>query len=172
MKLNSNQISEQLGSVLNDLRSGDAVTHVIMHEDILLKYGQTLIDMQLEEELYRKKAYIRNCLRNAGQFLIDLRAETGRTNASFEAFLLPAHFDLICKVAKSCTESAERTLKIGFLLGHLCNILIGKYRRLDDATRVETIQNLRNMYETEWKIQVSCRVLKQKKRKKMNQKVR
>ena len=46
------KIGEELGSILETL-SNDAVTYAIMNDSLLLTYGQMLINLQLEKELYR-----------------------------------------------------------------------------------------------------------------------
>lgn len=89
-----------------------------------------------------------------------------------QSFITPKNFDLLCQVAKECTESEERSLKIGFLIGKLCDILIGKYRRNEDYENRDKTITVRDMYQTEWKTIVSVRLLKQKRRKKLNKKVK
>ena len=58
------------------------------------------------------------------------RQKSGRDEACMESFLVPNRFDLICEVAKEFTTSHEKTLKMGFLLGHLCDNLIGNAFRI------------------------------------------
>ena len=53
------------------------------------------------------------------------RQKSGRHEACMESFLVPKRFDMICELAKEFTTSHEKTLKVGFLLGHLCDNLIG-----------------------------------------------
>ena len=90
---------------------------------------------------------------------------------SLKEFIIPEHFDLMCEVAKESTTSEERTLKIGFLIGKLCDIMIGKYRREENYEMRDKVLTVRDMYQTEWKVNVSIQLLKQKRRKKLNKKV-
>ena len=90
---------------------------------------------------------------------------------SLKEFIIPEHFDLMCDVAKESTTSEERTLKIGFLIGKLCDIMIGKYRREENYEMRDKVLTVRDMYQTEWKVNASNPLLKQKRKKTLKEKV-
>ena len=46
------QISKELGNILENI-SNDAVSHAVVNDAGLFTYGQTLVNLQLEKELYR-----------------------------------------------------------------------------------------------------------------------
>lgn len=51
-KVNLGEIGCELGKILENL-SNDGVTQAIMKDSLLLSYGQNLVNLQLEKELYR-----------------------------------------------------------------------------------------------------------------------
>ena len=92
MKVDAGQIGEELGNVLSGLKN-DKVTHCIMNDNLILNYGQFLVDKQLDTEINRYKYYIKQKLRQTADFLIALREETGHFKATLKSFFRPDYFD-------------------------------------------------------------------------------
>ena len=123
MKIPAALISEELREVLSSLKD-DSVAYCIMHDNLILHYGQFLIDKQVDTEIYRYKSYLKKKLRQTADFLIALRKHSERPRAPLEAFFVPKHFDTLCDVAKGM-KSDDKILKMGFSITDLCGILNG-----------------------------------------------
>lgn len=166
MKIEAGQIGEELGDVLSSLKN-DSVAYCIMHDSLILHYGQFLVDKQLDTEIYRYKSYLKKKLRQTADYLIALREHSGRPKAPLEVFFIPKYFDTLCDVAKGM-KSDDKILKMGFLISDLCGILKGIANRQDDDEMWKKVNKVQDMYKAEWASKVSSRVRKSKKRKRLN----
>ena len=83
MKIPAALISEELREVLSSLKD-DSVAYCIMHDNLILHYGQFLIDKQVDTEIYRYKSYLKKKLRQTADFLIALRKHSERPRAPLE----------------------------------------------------------------------------------------
>ena len=166
MKIEAGQIGEELGEVLSGLKV-DHVAYCIMHDNLILHYGQFLLDKQLDTEIHRYKSYIKKKLRITADILIALRKYSSRPKASLESFFTPDNFDTLCNVAKAMTSN-DKTLKMGFTISDLCGILKGIANRRDDDEMWRKVHKVNEMYKDEWASKVSSRVRKSKKRKRLN----
>ena len=88
--------------------------NAVMNDPLILRYAQSLVEKQLDSELYRYKSYLRQRIRHTGDFLIGLRNESNRPKASLESFFYPINFDMMVKVSKSMVSN-EKKLKMGHL---------------------------------------------------------
>ena len=166
MKIPAALISEELREVLSSLKD-DSVAYCIMHDNLILHYGQFLIDKQVDTEIYRYKSYLKKKLRQTADFLIALRKHSERPRAPLEAFFVPKHFDTLCDVAKGM-KSDDKILKMGFSITDLCGILKGIANRQDNDEMWRTVNKVQEMQKAEWSSKVSSRVQKSKKRKRLN----
>ena len=166
MKIQAGQIGEELGEVLGSLKD-DSVAYCIMHDNLILHYGQFLVEKQLDTEILRYKYYMKQKLRHTADFLIALRKHSGRPRAPLEAFFIPRYFDTMCEVANSM-KSEDKTLKMGHGISDLCGILKGIANRQDDDDMWRKINKVHEMYKAEWASKVSSRARKSKKRKRLN----
>ena len=91
MKIPAALISEELREVLSSLKD-DSVAYCIMHDNLILHYGQFLIDKQVDTEIYRYKSYLKKKLRQTADFLIALRKHSERPRAPLEAFFCSKAF--------------------------------------------------------------------------------
>ena len=155
MKVKAGLIGEELGSVLEGLKN-DAVGQTVLQDNLLLHYGQSLVDQQLDSELYRYKDYLKQKMRESGDFLLKLREKSGHSTAPMEFFFHPKHWDLMVDVAKSF-DSDGKKLKIGHLIGKICAVMCGIAMRQEDDNTYRSVQKVRQLYKDEWSIKVSSR---------------
>jgi hypothetical protein len=130
--------------------------NAVMNDPLILRYAQSLVEKQLDSELYRYKSYLRQRIRHTGDFLIGLRNESNRPKASLESFFYPINFDMMVKVSKSMVSN-EKKLKMGHLITHFCDILKGIANRQTDEELWGRANKIQEMYNAEWSYQVSSR---------------
>ena len=102
--------------------------------------------------------------------MIELRKET-KTKSSLESFLVPRAWDLLCKVAKKM-ESDSKTLKLGHLIHKCSKILSTNAIITDNDPQYNRARQLKELYEDNWHIEVSSRVLKNMKRTKLGKEIK
>ena len=148
-------LGDELGDVLDGLKH-DAVAQAVLDDNLLLHYGQSLVNQQLDSELYRYKPYLKQKIRESGDFLLEMRRASKRLNAPMEAFMHPQYWDTMVEVAKSY-DSDNKKLKIGHLIHKLCGVLQGLATRSEDDELWKKVDRVKLLYITEWSIQVSSR---------------
>ena len=95
-------------------------------------------------------------MREAGQFLLELRTAEGDSKLTLDSFLEPSKFDLLIAVTKTMNSPA-RQLKTGHLIHKLCKILHGQGIRKGDEKMKSRANDVRQLYLDEWNIEIASR---------------
>ena len=105
---------------------------------------------------FRYQNYIKAKIREAGQYLLELRTAAGDPKATLDSFLEPQKFDLLIAVTKKMNSPA-RQLKTGHLIHKLCKILRGQAIRNGDDKMKARSDDVRQLYLDEWTIEIASR---------------